>query len=122
MADRHQMQYAYCHGARRRPPSVVRGLPQFRYARRYRGVRYPNGKEIEALPIGGVTEDLAFDPRSGRIYASCGTGYIYVYQERDPDHYDLVGKVESDVMGKTSLLVPELNRFLVAVPHIGGTM
>jgi DNA-binding beta-propeller fold protein YncE len=78
------------------------------------------GREIEALPIGGLVDYMAFDPRSGRIYASCGTAYTYVYQERDLDHYDLVAKVETAVMGKTGLLVPELNRYFVSVPHIGS--
>ena len=78
------------------------------------------GKEIEALPIGGLIDDMTFDPRNGRLYASCGTAYTYVYQQRDPNHYDLLGKVETAVMGKTSLLVPELNRFFVSVPHIGS--
>jgi hypothetical protein len=80
------------------------------------------GKETgTTLPIGGWVDNMFFDPLSKRLYASCGTGYVYVYQQRDPDHYDLVGKTETAVMGKTSLLVPEFNRFFVSVPHIGGT-
>ena len=79
------------------------------------------GKEIDSLPIGGWVDYLAWDPFSNRIYASCGTGYVYVFQARDPDHYDLAGKAETAVMAKTALLVPELHRLFVGVPHIGGT-
>ncbi|MGO8786246.1 MAG: hypothetical protein ACLQVL_02530 [Terriglobia bacterium] len=78
------------------------------------------GKEIGVLPIGGWVDYLAWDPLSKRIYASCGTGYVYVFQQRKPDHYDLAGKAETAVMAKTALLVPELHRLFVAVPHIGG--
>jgi DNA-binding beta-propeller fold protein YncE len=78
------------------------------------------GKEIEGLPIGGWVDYLAWDPLSKRIYASCGTGYAYVYQEREPDRYELAGKAETAVMAKTALLVPELHRLFVSVPHIGG--
>jgi DNA-binding beta-propeller fold protein YncE len=79
------------------------------------------GKEIKALPIGGNVDYLAFDPRSGRLYATCGTGDLDVYQERDTDSYTLIGKVETSIMAKTGLLVPELNLFFVSVPNFGGT-
>jgi DNA-binding beta-propeller fold protein YncE len=78
------------------------------------------GNEIDALPIGGWVDYLAWDPAGKRIYASCGTGYVYVFQSRDPDHYELTGKAETAVMAKTALLVPELHRLFVSVPHIGG--
>lgn len=79
------------------------------------------GKETGSFATGGWVDYLGFDPSTGRLYASCGVGYLYVYQERDPDHYDLIGKAETAVMAKTGLLVPELHRFFVSVPHIGGT-
>ena len=80
------------------------------------------GKETgTALPIGGWVDYLAFDPVNGRVYAVCGTGYVYVYQDRGPDRYDLLGRVETAVMAKTGLLVPELSRFFVSVPHLGST-
>jgi len=79
------------------------------------------GKEVDALPIGGNVDYMDFDPRDGRIYATCGTGNVYVYQERSPDKYTLLGKPETAVMAKTGLLVPELNLFFVGVPNLGGT-
>jgi DNA-binding beta-propeller fold protein YncE len=79
------------------------------------------GKETGAFPVGGWVDYLGFDPSTARLYATCGTGYLYVYQQRDPDHYDLAGKAETAVMAKTGLLVPELHRVFVSVPHLGGT-
>ncbi len=78
------------------------------------------GKEVESLPIGGNVDYLDFDARNGRLYATCGTGNVFVYQENSPDKYALIGKPETAVMAKTGLLVPELNLFFVGVPNLGG--
>lgn len=79
------------------------------------------GKELQALPIGGWVDYLGFDPQSGRLYAVCGTGYIYIYQEQNPDNYTLIGKVETAVMTKSGLLVPQLKRLFAVVPQLGLT-
>ena len=44
------------------------------------------------------------------------TGFVDVFKELDADHSELVGKVPTGAIAKTSLLVPELNRFYSAVP------
>ncbi|MGH9397096.1 MAG: YncE family protein [Terriglobia bacterium] len=76
------------------------------------------GKELQALPIGKGVDDMVFDPTTRRIYASCGAGAgsVDVYKEEDPDHYRLLGKVPSGAGGKTARLVPQLERYYVAVP------
>jgi DNA-binding beta-propeller fold protein YncE len=79
------------------------------------------GKEVGALPIGGNVDYMDFDSRNERLYATCGTGNVFVYQEQSPDQYNLIGKPETAVMAKTGLLVPELNVFFVGVPNLGGT-
>jgi DNA-binding beta-propeller fold protein YncE len=79
------------------------------------------GKEIDALPIGGNVDYMDFDSRNDRLYATCGTGNVYVYQENPTDKYKLIGKPETAVMAKTGLLVPELKLFFVGVPNLGGT-
>jgi hypothetical protein len=80
---------------------------EHRHERRNRRLRYQSreGNWDDASHRGWV-DNMFFDSVSKRLYASCGTGYVYVYQQRDPDHYDLVGKTETAVMGKTSLLFP----------------
>ena len=77
------------------------------------------GKELDALPVGGHVDQMFFDPATKRIYASDGTA-VDVYEERDPDHYTLLGKAETGLMSKTGLLVPELHRYFATVPHIGS--
>jgi len=77
------------------------------------------GKEITTLPIGGLVDYLAFDPKNGRIYATCSTAEVYVYQERAADSYVLLGKPETALLARTGLLVPELSRFFVLSPNTG---
>jgi DNA-binding beta-propeller fold protein YncE len=76
------------------------------------------GKELQALPIAEGGYELAFNPSDKRIYAPSGAdgGSVTVYEETDPDHYKLLGKVPSGPLGRTALLMPELHRYFVAVP------
>jgi len=75
------------------------------------------GKELQSLTIGRRTDDLMFDARSKRIYAtSGGAGVIDVYKETDPDHYQSLGQVPSGPGGKTGLLSAQLSRLFVPVP------
>jgi DNA-binding beta-propeller fold protein YncE len=84
------------------------------------------GEELQALPLGGWVDYIVFDPATQRIYATCGaraegTGAVYVYRENGPDRYERLGIVPTAPRGKTGLLVPEFQRFFVAVPHYGDT-
>jgi DNA-binding beta-propeller fold protein YncE len=78
-----------------------------------------NGKEVQAVPIAKGVDDLAFDPVRKRIYAACD-GEVDVYQLADPDHYRPLGTIPSGPLGRTARLVPELNRYFVAVPAHGS--
>jgi len=77
-----------------------------------------SGKELQALPITKMVDDMVFNPSSKRIYAA-GDGAADVYQEIDPDHYKFLGKVTTGPLAKTACLVPELRRYFVAVPKYG---
>ena len=79
------------------------------------------GKEIGALPIGGWVDYLAYDIKRKRIYATCGVGEVYAYEEQNDGHYRQLEQTDTAVMAKTGLYSPELDRFFVAVPHLGGT-
>lgn len=78
------------------------------------------GKEITALPITKGVDDMVYDPGRKRVYAACD-GNVDAYEQSDPDHYKLLGKVPSGPLGRTARLVPELNRYFVAVPQHGST-
>jgi len=75
-----------------------------------------SGKELTALPITKGVDDLIYDAGSRRLYASAD-GNTDVYEQTDPDHYKLLGKVPTGPMGRTSLLVSALKRYFVAVPQ-----
>lgn len=77
------------------------------------------GKVIQALDSVGGADEIVYDPPSQRIYLAGTTGFVDVFKQVDPDHYQLLGKVPTGALAKTALLVPELKRFYVAVPkHI----
>jgi DNA-binding beta-propeller fold protein YncE len=45
------------------------------------------GKEIASLPGAIDTDDMSFDSDRKRIYVTSGEGFIFVYQQIDPDRY-----------------------------------
>lgn len=77
-------------------------------------------KELYALPIVKGVDDIVYDAARKRLYAS-GDGAVDFYEETDPDHYNMLGKVASGLRAKTSRLVPELHGYFVAVPQHDGT-
>jgi DNA-binding beta-propeller fold protein YncE len=78
-----------------------------------------SGKEITVLPITKGVDDVVFDPGKKRLYASCD-GNVDVYEQSDPDRYKSLGKVSTGALARTALLVPQLNRYFVAVPQHGA--
>ncbi len=76
------------------------------------------GKELQALPIAKGVDDLEYDAGSKRLY-TIGNGTIDVYQEIDADHFRSLGSVTAGDKSKTARLVPQINRYFVAVPQSG---
>jgi len=79
-----------------------------------------SGKQIsQAEGIAGI-DDLWYDARNQRIYASGGrgtdVGFVYVYQKNGADQYELVSKVATSASAGTSLWVQEWNRLYVMAP------
>jgi DNA-binding beta-propeller fold protein YncE len=78
------------------------------------------GKELSALPTVDGMDGVFFDESRRRVYVSGGrgseVGSIFVYQQHDPDRYELIAKIPSRAGAGTSLWVPELNRLYVAAP------
>jgi hypothetical protein len=52
----------------------------------------------------------------GRWYGTpeASPGWLYVYQQKDPYHYDLISKITTRPGSGTSLLVAQFNRLYVA--------
>jgi DNA-binding beta-propeller fold protein YncE len=75
-----------------------------------------DGKAIASLPAVGMIDDMSYDAKQKRIYLA-GTEFVDVFEQKDADHYVLLAKVPGSFRAKTALLVPELNRYYLAVPH-----
>jgi DNA-binding beta-propeller fold protein YncE len=79
-----------------------------------------SGQEVARLPADGRMNGVYYDGWHKRIYVTCGrdlpAGFIFVYEQKDSDHYEFIGKVPTGPGAGTSFWVPQLNRFYVAVP------
>ena len=75
-----------------------------------------SGKIVASYPAAAMVDDMAYDGSSKRIYFA-GTEFLDVFHENDADHYDRIGHIPTSFRAKTGVLVPELNRFYLAVPH-----
>jgi DNA-binding beta-propeller fold protein YncE len=73
------------------------------------------GKMVAKFDAGGGADEMFFDVPSQRIYQQGYEGIVDVWKEVDPDHYQALGHIQGGFHGKTSLLVPELKRYYVAV-------
>jgi len=75
-----------------------------------------SGKVITSMPAVGMVDDMSYDPQRKRLYLA-GDQFVDVFQQKDADHYALLAKVPGSFRAKTAILVPELNRYYLAVPH-----
>jgi YVTN family beta-propeller protein len=79
-----------------------------------------SGKMLTSVEAVGDTDDLTYDTAHKRLYMTGGDGMIAIFEQRDADHYALVTKMPSSPGARTSLFVPELNRFYIAAPSNAG--
>jgi DNA-binding beta-propeller fold protein YncE len=77
------------------------------------------GEAVASLPTVGRADDMAFDPTSRRLYVSGGDGFIGVFAQSDPDHYNQIAHVPSGPKAKVSIYVPELKQLYVAASAEG---
>jgi DNA-binding beta-propeller fold protein YncE len=79
-----------------------------------------SGKEIAHLPTPEGMDGVYFDAARKRVYVSGGrdlpAGFAYVYQQKDGDHYETIGKIPTRGGAGTSFWSPELDRYFVAAP------
>ena len=87
-----------------------------------------SGREIQSLIAPETMDGVHYDASLKRIYVTGGRwygtpesspGWLYVYQQLDSDHYEVISKIETRPGSGTSLLVPKFNRLFVASQAIG---
>jgi YVTN family beta-propeller protein len=79
-----------------------------------------SGKELTSVGIPEGIDDMFFDAKAGRIYASCGSGFVAVVSQVDADHYEIAAKVVTIKGAKTSYYEPARARLFLAVPRQEG--
>jgi hypothetical protein len=88
-----------------------------------------SGKEIASLPAPETMDGVHYDAELKRIYVSGGRwygtpdaspGWVYVYQQKDADHYELISKIKTRPGSGTSLFSPQLKRLYVASQAIAN--
>lgn len=77
-----------------------------------------SGQVVASAPAASMVDDLAFDPANKEIFFA-GTESIDVFHEQAPDKIELVAKVPTAFRAKTGILVPQLKRYYLGVPHHG---
>jgi len=73
-----------------------------------------DGARITSLDICGDADDLFVDQKRDRVYISCGDGSLDVLDAKGTS-YDRMARVATVPGARTSLFVPELDRFFLAV-------
>jgi hypothetical protein len=77
------------------------------------------GKEVFSGPMVGDVDDLYWDAKSKCIYVSGGGGAVDIFKQTDNSTYKQIAHVKTRDGARTSLLVPDLNLFLIAA-RAGG--
>ena len=79
-----------------------------------------SGHMITALPSVQDADDLYYDAARKRIYMAGGEGFIYAFEEKDPDQYQLLVKIPSSLGARTAGYFGKgkkgFDRFYLAVP------
>ena len=79
-----------------------------------------SGEVATRLDISGDVDDVFYDARRRRVYAICGAGKIDVLEQKNPDTYQLLTKIDTASGARTGIFVPELDTLFVALPHRGS--
>src|SRR5260370_4700424 len=78
------------------------------------------GNEAARLRAAGECYDVFFDASRKRIYVIGAEGFISVFQQNDPDHYELITNVPSGIGILTGDYFTSRDRFYVGVPAKGS--
>ena len=78
------------------------------------------GNEVTRLPAAGECDDVFFDASRKRIYVIGAAGMISVFQQNDPDHYELVANVPTAVGIRTGYFFTKRDRLYVGLPAKGN--
>ena len=78
-----------------------------------------SGKQTASVEIVGDTDDMFYDAARSRVYVIGGQGFVDVFEQKDPDRYNRIGRLATAPGARTGLFVPDWGQLFVAVPHRG---
>jgi len=77
------------------------------------------GKPIATIETCGDADDLFIDAKRGRVYVSCGAGFLDVFEANEAS-YQRIARIPTVSGARTSLFAPEMDRLLVAARASSG--
>jgi DNA-binding beta-propeller fold protein YncE len=77
------------------------------------------GKQTTSVEIVGDTDDMFYDADRSRVYVIGGEGFVDVFEQKDPDHYNRISHLGTAPGARTGLFVPDWKKLFVGVPHRG---
>jgi hypothetical protein len=100
--------------------SSQRIIVSFRNPAQLRVFSMRDGSTVAAVDACGDADDLSVDEKRQRVYLSCGDGYLDVF-EAQGDAYRRTAHIPTISGARTSLFVPEVDRFFLAARANPGT-
>jgi len=91
-----------------------RVLVAFRTPGRLAAFSGRDGESVASVELCGDADDLFVDAKRGRVYVSCGEGFLDVFNARDRD-YRRLSRVPTVRGARTSYYVPSMDRLFLAV-------
>jgi DNA-binding beta-propeller fold protein YncE len=79
-----------------------------------------SGKPIATVPIPADIDDLFYDAKHKRLYASCGEGFLTVIRQRNADNYEILEKIPTAKLSRTCLFDPTSGRLYLGLPRQEG--
>src|SRR5437899_9599228 len=91
-----------------------RVLIAFRAPGRLAAFSARDGESVASVELCGDADDLFVDAKRGRVYVSCGEGFIDVFDAR-AGNYRRLARVPTVRGARTSYFVPSVDRLFLAV-------
>jgi DNA-binding beta-propeller fold protein YncE len=79
-----------------------------------------SGRIVGTLSTVGDTDDVFYDAVRRQVYVIGGEGAVEVFRQRDPDHYESLGRSATAAGARTGFFTPTSSRLYVAAPHRGS--
>lgn len=74
-------------------------------------------KVVSSIAISKEADGMYYDAKRSQIYVSCAEGFIDVIKQLTPNSYKSISKIPTVSGAGTSLFIPELDIFVLAVPQ-----